>query len=464
MSTTILAGGEPDSTNFAVMAGALCRTPLRRFLDDEAQWQRDWRSIREAQDRIAAGTGTQTANFMTEDECGDDGPSDLLNPLHAPASLFGRRPVAPHVPLVPFNAVMIGNSAAPRRQWIVDGWLPVGRVTLLYGDGGTGKTTAAQQLMTACQTGASWFGIDVAQCATVALLCEDDAAEIHWRQEQINAKLGIEMSDLGVTHWLPGIGADNVLMTFDRAGVGSTTERFAELRRIAMETGARLVVIDASASTFGGLENDRPQVSKFVGHALTRLAMDIGGAVLLLAHPSKSGMAAGGSKDSGSTAWNNACRSRWSFVRPVVDGVEDEDARVLTREKSNWSRRGDTIKVRWRNGVFVADGQFGEPTCGIVQSTAQDTFLAILRRCDDAGITVSMSPSAGNYGPKMFAKRPDAHGVNKKQFETAMYALQAADKLHVVAYGRPSNPCSKLALKPAKAAPKTEADADRNGA
>lgn len=65
----------------------------------------------------------------------------------------------------------------PERQWIVQDWLPVGYTTALYGDGGTGKTLLAQQLMTSCTTGCPWLGLAVQRCKVLGLFCEDDEDE-----------------------------------------------------------------------------------------------------------------------------------------------------------------------------------------------------------------------------------------------------------------------------------------------
>lgn len=44
------------------------------------------------------------------------------------------------------------------REWVVEGWVPKGEVTFLYGDGGVGKSLLAQQLATCAATGNDWLG------------------------------------------------------------------------------------------------------------------------------------------------------------------------------------------------------------------------------------------------------------------------------------------------------------------
>ncbi|KQT78094.1 hypothetical protein ASG59_08825 [Methylobacterium sp. Leaf466] len=44
-------------------------------------------------------------------------------------------------------------------EWLLKGWIPHGHVSLLYGDGGIGKTLAAQQLATAMAAGKDFLGL-----------------------------------------------------------------------------------------------------------------------------------------------------------------------------------------------------------------------------------------------------------------------------------------------------------------
>jgi RecA-family ATPase len=415
---------------------------------DQVQWEKDVRLIRAARQRLADGTAKPA--LQADDD--DDGETSMHmdQPTHEPevrARVNSLRP-EPFTLLPAFRPADDDGSPDAPPEWIVADWLPIGRVTLFYADGGTGKTTATQQLMTACQTGLQWFGMDVMPCNTVALLSEDSVAEIRHRQFKINDLLGIGMHYLGDAEWLAGIGADNALVRFNhKTGECALTQRFLEFSEIAQANGARLIVIDAAAAAFGnGNENDRSQVSAFITK-LTRLAMDLNAAVLLLAHPSRSGIATG-RNDSGSTHWHNACRSRWSFVRPRIDeGIEDDTRRTLTLEKANWAQRGQAINVAVVSGLFQTSGATYDPGEALSQNAAKTVFCNILRSCDDAGIAVSMNDKAGNYAPKVFAKRTDANGINKRSLELAMHALLADGTLYVAEYGRPSNPHYRLAFK-----------------
>jgi RecA-family ATPase len=326
----------------------------------------------------------------------------------------------------------------PERQWIVQDWMPVGYTTALYGDGGTGKTLLAQQLMTSCATGRAWLGLAANRCKVFALFCEDDEDELHRRQDAINHQYGIDFSDLGDMRWVSGVGADNLLVTFGSDGIGGRTDRFDELTKAAMDFGAKLVIIDTAADTFGGNENDRSQVRQYVGAGLNKLAREIGGAVLLNAHPSRSGMSATGDMDGGSTGWSNTVRSRWSLARPKDDDTPDDTPeRILTRRKANYAEKGVEIKMRWQRGALVPVQGEGIVTPTINRAQAEAVFLDLLDEQHRQGRHVSASRNAGNYAPKAFSKAPGRHGHTRKDFEQAMESLFASGTIVVGEYGRP---------------------------
>jgi RecA-family ATPase len=100
----------------------------------------------------------------------------------------------------------------PLLRWIWDPWIPWGTVTAIYGDGGTGKSLLAQQLMTASATGQPFLGYPVTRCKALGIFCEDDLDELHRRQNRINAALGLDFVDRKSMHILPRVGAENLLI------------------------------------------------------------------------------------------------------------------------------------------------------------------------------------------------------------------------------------------------------------
>src|SRR5690606_16751155 len=82
------------------------------------------------------------------------------------------------------------------REWEVEGWIPQGEVTLLYGDGGVGKTLLAHQYATAAAAGLPWLGQPTRRAKVMCFFCEDSEDELHRRQIDINRALGVTYADL----------------------------------------------------------------------------------------------------------------------------------------------------------------------------------------------------------------------------------------------------------------------------
>ena len=246
----------------------------------------------------------------------------------------------------------------PARRWVVEDWIVEGAVNSLYGDGGLGKTLLAQQLACSVSIGATWLGMKTIKGNVLAVLCEDDEGELHRRHNEIKAAMGYAVGNPFNDVWLwPRVGFDNVLVRWDRDG-RATLGPFAEaLVHQITDKQPSLVILDTLADFYGGNEIDRVQVNYFVkvvlgGLIATRKAQGAPLTVLLLGHPSVAGKSSG-SGYSGSTAWNNAVRSRIYLTRPE-EGNGDE--RLLTRGKANYAKSGDETGIRlfYEAGVLHA--------------------------------------------------------------------------------------------------------------
>lgn len=338
--------------------------------------------------------------------------------------------------LAPIDPICWQGRDVPEREWIVPDWIPHGTVTALYGDGGVGKTLVAQQLLTACATGKPWLGKTVRPCRTMGFLCEDGADELHRRQAAMCAHYGVEMGDLENMRLFSRVADDNLLMTFDADGVGRTTPLFDALVDGAKNFGAQVLVIDTAADVFGGNENVRNQVRQFIA-ALTRVAIEIDGAVILCAHPSIDGMSRGHGF-AGSTAWNNSVRSRLYLTRPAEDdtGAADPEERLLTRMKANYAASGETVRLRWTDGVLVSQ----EPETGLFGTLAKDkaerVFLEALDQLEAQGRPVSDSHNAVNHAPRIMRKAGLAQGVSERDLAQAMERLFTSGAIRVDREGR----------------------------
>lgn len=342
-------------------------------------------------------------------------------PLFAPASAMAGRPV-------------------PQREWLVDQLIPGNTVTLLSGDGGTGKSLLALQLAVATVMDKGWVGRDVERSGKVLFLsAEDDDAELHRRLADICRESGVSMSALGDLLLRSMAGEDALMAVLDRkTNALRATKLYAALCATMERERPALLVLDTLADLHAGNENDRAHGRQFIG-MLRHLAIEFGCSVLLLAHPSLTGLNSG-SGTSGSTAWSNSVRSRLYLRRVTDDGREpDADARILQTMKSNYGKTGEEIGLTWTSGVFITDKFQAEDR----NVKAERVFLNLLNQLAKQGRKVSAKPSS-MFAPKVFSEMPGNEGVSKKALQRAMESLLGREVVRVEEEGPPSKRRSYL--------------------
>lgn len=327
-----------------------------------------------------------------------------------------------------FPASSWGDTEPPPREWLVEGLIPRGTVTSLYGDGGTGKSLLALQAAVDVATGGCWIGKPTASGRSLFISAEDDKDELHRRVRDVANSCFLGVKDLANLHLRSLAGEDALLATLSPGGGIDPSDLFEEIDKYATETAPDLIVLDTLADLFPGNENDRGQARQFIG-LLRGLAIRRNSAVLLLAHPSLSGMNSG-TGAGGNTAWNNSVRSRLYMQRVLMsDGGQpfepDPDVRTLSNKKANYGRVGEQIQLRWVNGVFQPEIQTRGTAANVDRNkVADDTFLRLLAEFKADGRSVKAAPAAG-YAPKVFADSGRALGLTKGELKAAMERLFA---------------------------------------
>jgi RecA-family ATPase len=333
-----------------------------------------------------------------------------------------------------FDAASLDGKPVPERDWYAPGLIPGGNVTLVFGDGGTGKSLLLLQLGVAGVAGGHFFGRPVKKGPIEFITAEDSKDEIHRRLVDICRTTGTPLASLSDLHITSLVDADALLA---REGGDSVTETplYRKVQRILAESKPKVLVLDTLADTFGGNENVRSQARRFIS-MLRHLAIENNCAIVVLARPSLAGMEKG---TSGNTGWNNSVRSRLYFARVLdQDGTEpDEDLRVLRVMKSNYGRVGTEIHVRYKNGVFVEEGGAAGPDPLAQRWKAERVFLELLDKANKHHAHVS-SKKGANYAPAVFAREALKQGVKKRDLVDVMNHLLDSGKIENTPHGSPS--------------------------
>lgn len=347
-----------------------------------------------------------------------------------------------------------GKEPAPR-EWEVLNWIPKGEVTLLYGDGGIGKTLLAHQYATAAAAGLDWLGQPTRQARVMCFFCEDSEDELHRRQLDINASMGVTFEDLDENLRIASRKyMDNLFILWDKnTGAMKRQAVWDQLLQDARDFKAEVLIVDTIADTYGGSEIDRGQVNAFVKSCLGRLASELGGSVIALGHPSQSGKASG-QGTSGSTAWSNAARSRLFLRYPK--GVEKGDIRELEGMKLNYGPKGSLLKLQWKRGAFQVlagttppvsenlakpfeGSSASAPLVASLDDAVEQAVVAAILSAPSAAL--SLSQRSQHYAPRVLKRQePELFAAyTGEEIEAAMLRLERKGAIVAGEVGRKEN-------------------------
>jgi RecA-family ATPase len=338
------------------------------------------------------------------------------------------------------------NEPPPEITWVARQRIPRGDVSTLDGDGGSGKTMAGLQLAASVARAApDWFGMEIDRGPAVFLSAEEPEDEIRRRVDRIARRQGFELSSLRDLHfWFP---TDLGTCTFAipaAGGVMQPTPLFRALEAAIAEVQPALVVVDNVAAVYAGNQNDRVMARTFMNlwRGVARSGSRPG--VLLLNHPSLSGLTAGTGRG-GNMDWRNSVRSAL-HLRPAEDKAEaDLGVRVLECVKNNYAPLGPPVKLRWVDGVLAMEGS-ASPLQRLAQdSQADDKFLSLLAGRNRLGRDVG-DKNGRNYAPHVFANDPESGGYTSKAFARAMERLFAAGKIALEQVGPKSKDKKRIVI------------------
>lgn len=218
-------------------------------------------------------------------------------------------------------------------QWLWPERFPLGKVSLLIGDPGGGKSLLAADIAARVTRGDFWpCSTERAPQGKVLLVtCEDDAADT------LRPRLDLA-------------GADVARVTQLAAVNGPNGERPVNLQNdvplidsILSQGGYRLVVFDVLPGFLGAkIDNNSATDVRGVLQPLAMLAAKHNVAILGICHLNKSATTAAKYRTSGSISWNGLARS----VMALGCDPDDAELRLLAPIKSNLGRLPSTLAFR----------------------------------------------------------------------------------------------------------------------
>lgn len=224
------------------------------------------------------------------------------------------------------DGVVLLNGADLTPQpvaWLWRHWLALGKLHILAGAPGQGKTTLAIAMAATVTSGGRWP--DGSRCDAGHVLIwsgEDDPADT------LLPRLIAAGADKSRVHFVSGTRTDGELRPFDPA------TDMVQLAELASRIGnVRLIVVDPVVSAVTGDSHKNTEVRRAL-QPLVDLASTMGAALVGISHFSKGGQGQDpASRVVGSVAFTAVARV--VLVAAKVKNEEGQDRRILARGKSN---------------------------------------------------------------------------------------------------------------------------------
>lgn len=232
---------------------------------------------------------------------------------------------------VPPGPVLTCMAAVEPRpvSWLWPRRIPQGRITLLVGRPGEGKSYVTVDMAARVSTGTPWPDATPCPRGSVLLLtAEDDPADT------IRPRLDAHHADVTRVHLLSAIrttDGERLVTLADVDAIGDVLSRLGD---------CRLLVVDPVGSYLGGrTDAHRDNEVRAVLAPLAALAEKHGVAVVVVAHTRKATASVADDLAMGSRAFTGIARAVWHLRRDP----ENKRRRLLLPGKSNLAPEGDGL-------------------------------------------------------------------------------------------------------------------------
>ncbi len=286
---------------------------------------------------------------------------------------------------------------------------PIGSVTVVGGDGGSGKSQLCQQAATAIAASLPFMGLPTIGGAAVLISAEDSDKVPHSRQRRLNDTLGVTMRDLAGRLFIRCLADTDIFLFSDGKPTSLANDLETQLATIA---GLRLVVIDSAALVFDDEEISRRRVGAFL-RDLNRRAARLSCAIVLITHTSKGSDGSAAKAFSGSTAWVWHARSAL-----LLTAQTNDEPAVLTLIKANYTKAGIKTEMRWSDsGVLELVGAPDETLARMGRRPVERAVLDHVAKAWSRESPLSTAPSVKDrYLPSYMAR----HGFRAADAEKVM--------------------------------------------
>jgi hypothetical protein len=243
-------------------------------------------------------------------------------------------PSARHAPDRKLKVVCYSDIEPEEVQWLWPNRIALGKLTMISGDPGLGKSFLAVDLSARVSTGRGFPDGGLCPLGDVLFATLEDGAA-----DTIRPRLDAHAADVNRVYHLAGVGDDDPLQL--DIHIGQLQEQ------LEGNQGVRLLVLDPISAFMGDTDSHKNAEVRRVLGPLGRLAEEHGVAVVAINHLAKSQHKAI-YRTMGSVAFVAAARAAW-----IVGADPDDESRRLFLPAKNNLGSADGLAYRITNGAVA---------------------------------------------------------------------------------------------------------------
>jgi RecA-family ATPase len=309
----------------------------------------------------------------------------------------------------------------PLREWLIKGFIPMGAVSGLFGQGGIGKSFLCQQIATSLALGKNTFGEihEGKKYKVLAMFCEDDSHELARRQKGICKMYGVPLADTIENLHLYSFTEVSSYLAKVTAGELVLTKLFEFLEREIEKVDPKCILLDNVGKILAGSKVAEELIGEFIT-ALARLCKDR--AILFIGHTGKANEEGKTTEYLGSVAFHNHVRYR-SFLEPKDGYVR------LSCKKNNYGPTDFTFTAQFNGEAFSL---INEATVAKKNAYSKEVdldkgktaILELIASGAERGVYYSGAKQAKLYVAKvMLTDLKLSKGLSKEQIDNALTVL-----------------------------------------
>ncbi len=299
----------------------------------------------------------------------------------------------------PHGLVCMANVQPETVSWLWYPYIPLGKLTLLEGDPGIGKSWVSLAIATAVSLGKGLPGTEVAEPQMVLLASAEDGLG-----DTLRPRFDAMAANVRNVHAIKGS------LDFGNGGL-------AVLQRDIEQVKPALVIIDPLVAYLGpGVDIHRANETRAVMSQLAEIAESSHVAILAVRHLTKGGALKAIYRGLGSIDFAAACRS----VLMAGCDPDNDQKRAIVQIKSNLAAKGRAIGFELREGHFYWTGESDLTAARIL--AAEDSQDGISAR-DEAENFLRDELSSGPVEWQQIEKDRKAAGISEITLRRARESL-----------------------------------------